>query len=189
MAILINQELWADAGHHLADPGAVYNGRTEFEEMRCFRTLVVDEYKKLGGEVYHDLDHETNAQFQGRMKTNRGSVVVSFHLNASANPEANGSECVISDNASANSKALAVELLDVTCEILGTRKRRVLKESETPRKRLGILNKPGMAVLVEICFLSSLDDMEKFDKNKSALARAYAKIIKRYDDLLKIDGK
>src|SRR5690606_1067128 len=177
-------ELWADAGHHLADPGAVYNGRTEFEEMRCFRTLVSDEYKRLGGEVYMDSDHETNTQFQGRMKTNRGSVVVSFHLNASANPGANGSECVISDNASANSKALAVEILDVTCDILGTRKRRVISESETPRKKLGILNKSGMAVLVEICFISSVDDMVKFDKNKVVLAKAYARIIKRYDDLI-----
>lgn len=186
MARLINQELWADAGHHLADPGAVYNGLTEFEEMRCFRTLVAEEYKKIGGEVQTDLDHETNTQFQGRMKTNRGSVVVSFHLNASENPVANGSECIISDNASVNSKALAVELLDVTCEILGTRKRRVIKESETPRNKLGILNKSGMAVLVEICFLSNTEDMAKLDKNKLELAKAYAKIIKRYDDLIKI---
>jgi N-acetylmuramoyl-L-alanine amidase len=186
MARLINQELWADAGHHLADPGASYNGRTEFEEMRCFRTLVAEEYKRIGGEVYSDDDSETNSQFQKRMKTDRGSVVVSFHLNASVNPEANGSECIISDNALANSKALAVELLDATCEILGTRKRRILKESETPRKKLGILNKPGMAVLVEVCFLSNKTDMDKFDKNKVALARTYAMIIKRYDDLIKL---
>lgn len=185
MARLINQELWADAGHHLNDPGASYNGRTEFEEMRCFRTLVAEEYKKIGGEVQTDLDRETNSQFQGRMKTNRGSVVVSFHLNASVNPEANGSECIISDAASANSKALAGELLDVTCDILGTRKRRVLKESETPRKKLGILNKYGMAVLVEICFLSNDSDMAKLDKNKLALAKAYASTIKRFDDLIR----
>lgn len=175
-------DLWLDAGHHAKDSGASYNGRTEFEEMRCFVQLVEDECIKLGGKVERDLDHETNSQFQGRMKTNSGSVVASFHLNASANPDANGSECIISDNASANSKALAVELLEVTCEILGTRKRRVLKESETPRKKLGILNKAGMAVLVEVCFISNISDMQKFDKNKPELAKAHAKILKRFDD-------
>ncbi len=189
MAQFKTLELWADAGHHLKDPGASYNGRTEFEEMRCFRTLVVEEYKRIGGEVYQDEDSETNSQFQNRMNTNRGSVVVSFHLNASVNSQSNGSECIISDKASANSKAMAVELLDVTCSILETRRRRILKESETPRKRLGILNKPGMAVLVEIAFITSVEDMAKFDKHKAALAKAYAGIIKRYDDMIKYNGK
>lgn len=187
MAIFITEELWLDAGHHKKDPGASYNGRTEFEEMRDFCLLVEKEYRVLGGIVERDLDHETNSQFQGRMKTNRGSVVVSYHLNASSNPDANGSECIISDSASANSKALAMELLEVTCNTLGTRKRRVLKESETPRKRLGILNKAGQAVLVEICFISSLSDMMKFDRCKESLARSYARIIKRYDDLIQIN--
>lgn len=184
MAIFKTQELWADAGHHVKDPGASYNGRTEFEEMRCFRTLVAEEYEAIGGKVHQDMDHETNSVFQGRMKTNAGSVVVSFHLNASSNPEANGSECIVSDNASKNSISLANELLDDCVEILGTRKRRVLKESETPRKRLGILNKAGMAVLVELCFISNESDMKKFDKFKAELAKRIARTIKKYDDLI-----
>lgn len=176
--------IFPSAGHNLKDPGAVYNGRKEADEMISIRNMIV----LLLGEANHanipDNDTESASQHQARIKTGAGSVVCEFHLNAAANQKATGTEAVVKLNATENSKAMAKELTDATARILGIRNRGVITEAQTARKKIGIVNKPGTAVLLEICFLSNPDDMKAYDAHKPELAKTYAEILIKYDNLL-----
>jgi len=174
--------VFPSAGHNINDPGAVYNGRKESQEMMCLRTLVVDNMNKLGHENVPDMDSETASQHQSRIKTGNGSVVCEFHLNASANLTASGTEAIVSNDANALSKAMAKELTDVTAKIMGIKNRGVKPESETARGRIGIVHKAGTTVLLEVCFLSNRTDMAAFDKFKVSLAKAYSDILIKYDN-------
>ena len=176
--------IFPSAGHHLSDSGAFYNNRKESEEMMCFRELVVKELNALNHANIPDNDLETASQHQSRIKTGNGSVICEFHLNASSNLTATGTEAVIAKNATANSKQMAIELTDVTSKILGIKNRGIITDDKTPRKRIGIVNKEGTSVLLEVCFLSNTNDMASFDIQKVALAKAYAEILIKYDDFI-----
>jgi len=176
--------VFPSAGHNIKDPGAVYNGRKEAQEMMCLRDLVVGFLNQRNHSNIPDLDSETASQHQSRIKTGNGSVVCEFHLNAASNVTATGTEAVISDSATANSKQMAIELTDATARILGIRNRGVIAESKTPRKKIGIVNKVGTSVLLEVCFLSNVSDMLAFDIHKVELAKAIAEILIKYDNLI-----
>lgn len=176
--------IYTSGGHHVKDPGAVYGGRKEADEMRCFRTLVDQELALLGYETIPDKDSETAAQHQSRIKPGAASVVCEWHLNAVANTRATGTETVVKKNATANSIAMANEFNNVTSRILGIPNRGILVDVNTPRGRIGIVNKPGTVILHEVCFLSNPENMRSFDIHKVALAKAYAQILIKYENLI-----
>lgn len=178
------QIVFPSAGHNIKDPGAVYNGRTEASEMICFKTLVVEFLNESKHPNIPDEDTETASVHQSRIKTGNGSVVCEFHLNASSNLTATGTEAVIKDNATANSKQMALELTTGTARILGIKNRGVIPESKTPRGRIGIVNKVGTSVLLELCFLSNTSDMAAFDQHKFELAKFIAETLIKFDNLI-----
>ena len=121
----------------------------------------------------------------GILTPSSGSVLVDHHFNASSNPNATGTEVIVSNNANANSKALAKELAEGTACILGIANRGVKTEAQTARGRIGILNlNAGIACLVEIAFLSNPNDMVKYELKKDELARFYADTYIKYDNLI-----
>lgn len=178
------QVIFPSAGHHDKDPGAVYNGVKEADKTKEFRDLISYYLTEIGQSHIMDKDHETNAQYQNRIKPGTGSVILDIHFNASANQEANGTEMIVANNASKESISLAEELAEGTAAILGVRNRGVKTEAQTARGRIGILNlKAGIAVLAEICFISNADDMAKYEICKNHLARFYAYTLIKYDNL------
>ena len=161
-------KVYPSGGHHQNDPGAICNGKTESKMMSDFRNKVTAKLDKLNHPYGTDKDWETNTQYQNRLKPNTGDVVIDFHMN-SFGPTSTGVEVIISDNAGKDSKALAKVLVDGYSKIMGITNRGVKKESETPRKKLGILNKKGTAVLVEFAFISNVSDIKAFENNVEAL--------------------
>ena len=179
------EKVFPIAGHHLEDPGAVYNGRKESEEMMCFRDLVLKSMIKKGHTDFEaDKDSETNTVFQSRIKPNRTDVIIDNHANASSNPKATGVEVFVSNNAGANSKAMAKELVDGLAKIYGITNRGIKNESQTARGKIGILNKPGVAVLIEHFFISNPSDLKAFDDNKVMAVEFVAEIAIKYDKLI-----
>lgn len=181
---MATKKIFPIAGHHNADPGAVYNGRKEAEEMKCIRDLIIDELKLRGADFEPDKDYETNTALQSRIKPNRTDVIIDNHLNAVSNEKATGCEVYISNNAGAMSKQMALELVNGISTILGINNRGVKTESQSARGRIGILNKPGIAALIEYCFLSNKSDMESWDKNKVQVAKFVAGVVFKYDNLI-----
>ena len=183
----MNEAVSPSAGHHLKDPGAVNSsGVKEADKTIELRDLVIKAIERFSPttKIISDKDTETNTQYQNRLKLVKNNIIFDIHFNAAASELANGTEVVISANAGQASKDIAKEILEGTCRILGTRNRGILKDTETPRGKIGILNLAGPAVLLEICFISNKDDMAKYELHKRDLAFFIACTLTHYDKKL-----
>lgn len=169
------------AGHHDKDPGAIGNGYKEADITKLIRAAVLEHLEALNVYYMNDEDYETNSVYQTRIRPVVNKIIFDIHLNA-ASPSANGSEVIVAHNASTLSKSFASDILEDTCTVLGTRSRGIIDEFNTPRKKLGILNMSGIACLVEVCFISNKDEMDKLmsEGTIDRLGAAYAKTIKKY---------
>lgn len=184
MSLLVTFPL---AGHHNRDSGAVYNGRQENKETQKIRDCIVSHLKKMGVKVITDRDDRTLAQVIGDIKPGSASVLYEAHLDASTNPQATGTTCVVSTESFAakdNSYKMATEICETTSKLLGIRNRGVISEKQSHRGRLAILHtKSGISVLHELGFISNKNDMKALDENLDKVCEAIAKILKKYDDL------
>lgn len=177
----MEEKVFPSAGHHDKDPGAVANGMTEMKEMDRFRNHLIEYLIFKGHRYITDMNHETNTQYQSRIKPVKGDIVLDMHLNA-AGPSATGVEVFVSNNAGAKSKAFAKELVDGCADIMGIANRGVKTEAQSARGKLGILNKLGIAALVEFCFITNVNDIAAFHKNEMRLVQLVGDLLIKYDE-------
>lgn len=185
--LYIPVKTFAFAGHNDKDPGAVYNGRREADETKDAKRLFDKYYPNDRKDLILDKDWQTNKQIQVTFKPGPGSVIVDKHFNAGS-PTATGVECLVNrkDFANKNSMSyrMAEEICKATSEILDIRNRGVKSEADTRHGKLYSLNMgAGCAVLWEICFISSVLDMQKWDMHKEKLMKRIAEIVAKYDDM------
>lgn len=176
---------FVSAGHHLKDPGAVANGLQENNLTIKVRDKVVENLRDKGYKVFTDSDTETLAEYLKRIQPGEGSVVVEFHFDAGAINQASGSSAFFADQATANSRAFAMEMSSITAHILNIPNRGAHSETESHRGRLGLVHEPGINCLVEVAFITNTKDISSFEANFDILCEAYAKVIMKYDDLVK----
>ena len=174
------------AGHNpfgiKPDPGAVANGLHEADLTVEFRDLVVKELYKLGVKVIIDKDDERLAEYLLRIKSGDGSVVLEFHFDAAVTSVATGATSIYGRDANQLDKDFAKELVDTTATILGIRNRGSISEASSHRGSLGLMREQGIVALLELGFISNPDDIEAYNTNKVTLAKAIAKIVKKYED-------
>jgi len=175
------EKIILDAGHNQNDPGAVYNGTSEYEVMRKFREKLSARLSAKGHSHISDKDSETNRVFQGRIKPllKTGDITLAFHLNSDSKGTATGVETFISLNAGNDSKNAAKELVDGLSKIMNIPNRGVKVENQSQHSRLGILNLRGSAVLIEFGFIQT--DLVKFQNNESQILDFVEKIAIKYD--------
>lgn len=178
MAIVMS---FPSGGHHNSDPGAVANGYSEFELMSMFRNKVTAYLEKKGHRYITDKDWETNSQYQNRIKPREGDFLIDFHADAASNKLVSGVGTFVSNNAGVVSKRAAKEIVDGLAKIMGIPNRGVKDESQTARKRIGILNKPGAAVLVELFFITNPNDIKAFLDNLECIVEFIGQMIIKYD--------
>lgn len=168
------------AGHHDADPGAVAHGIKEADLTKRVRDLTYESIKRISPKalVTRDNDKDTLSQVIAKIKPRIQStdVLVDFHYN-SGSPSATGVECVVSDNAGSGSITLATQISNRISDITGLKNRGVKREKDTPRKKLGILNMRGSAVIVEMGFISNLGDVQSIEKYLHWICEDIAHII------------
>lgn len=176
------------AGHnpkgYKVDPGAVGNGKREADLTVEFRNLVTASLKSKGYTAITDNDDEPLATYLKRIQSGNGSVVLEFHFDASANATATGTTALIGGDADKNDKAFAKELVDVTALTLNIKNRGVISETESHRGRLGLMREQGIVSLLELCFISNVNDLKAYDANKTVLAGKIADLIIKYDKLI-----
>ena len=165
------------AGHHLRDSGAVANGRSENKETISLRNLIKS---FIPTEIVLDDDSDSLATVLQKIQTGNGSVVLDLHFNA-ASSTASGCEVLIGDDAEQNDIDLATDILAALVKNLGIKNRGIKKESETPRKRLGVMRESGAVCLAEVCFISNKNDMAAYDKAFDSLARDIATVLVKHD--------
>lgn len=181
----MEDNIFLSAGHHDNDTGAVSGSYVEAELTKELRRLMIKYIKESGKEdiFIFDKDSETNTKYQNRIrelyKDQKVPIIIDLHFNAGP-PSANGSEVIISNNASDESKELAKKLQATMVRVLKTRDRGVKPESHTARGYIGILNLKGIACLPEVCFITNENDMAKYETYKEELARELVKDILEY---------
>ena len=175
------EKLFPLAGHHNHDSGAVSNGVKEADLTKELRNLVLCELDEFGFVDYEtDNDNDSLGVVIKKIHPTATDVVFDIHFNASSNPEATGTEVLISSQAGEKSKALATEVAAYTANLLGIKNRGVKTEAESARGRLAILNLKGAACLLEVCFITNPNDLKSYHANKERLAKALAVLLIKY---------
>lgn len=171
------------AGHHNADSGAVANGLKEADLTKKVRDLVYTRIKQLSPKsfVTKDDDKDTLSQVIAKIKPNIkiDDILIDFHYNAGA-PIATGVECVVDDFAGAKSIEIAEKICDIIHDITGLKNRGVKREKDTPRKQLGILGMRGSSVIVEMGFISNINDVNTLDKHLHWICEDIALMLLEY---------
>lgn len=161
-----------DAGHGGSDPGAVYNGRQEKDDVLDLTLAVGDILKKAGVDVYYTRttdEYETPFKKATDANNSNADLFVSIHRNSSETPnQYSGVQTLVYNDSGLKAEVarnINNQLEDVGFKNLGVDERRnlvVLKRTKMP------------AVLVEAGFINNDKDNYMFDNDFDKIAQAIA---------------
>ena len=144
------------------------NGKKSFQSV-----LSVGE--KNNSEGVKSVDHRPlNRRSLSLWRKNVDDFVIDIHFNAHPNPQARGTEAIVSDDATTMELRFASRLAHTTAEALGIPLRSIKSESETPHRRLAMLHLTPQSIILEICFCTSPEDVAQYRKHREHLANALA---------------
>ncbi len=172
-----------EAGHvHLGkDGGASANGFKEATLAAELRNIVVTHLIDIttGIAITTDDDDDvlTDVVKGFNAVMNDKSVSLSIHFNA-ATPKATGTEVIYPDRHTMEEFKWAVELSEKVATHLGIKNRGAKPEALTARKKLYIRTMKGHNLLLEVCFITNVEDMKKYNDRKVLLAKTIAEFLK-----------
>lgn len=161
-----------DAGHGGADPGSVYQGRQEKEDVLSLAFSVGNILTDHGFDVVYTRTEDTyESPYEKAEIANRSGadVLISFHRNSMQEPNSgSGAEALVyrgTGRAARIAKTLLAVLQKVGFTDLGV----------TERPGLALLKYTKMpAVLLEVGFVDSEEDNKRFDSQFAETASAIA---------------
>lgn len=162
------------AGHGDKDPGAVaLDGKTtENALMTELRDMVADILLNKGHEVKTDGARWENWPLVRALKLiPQSDVAIELHMNASTNMAAQGTE-VISLPAHKDLAREIARRIAHTLEIPVRGAGGWIDQSQSARGRLAFVNAGGL--IVEVCFISNLKELAKYQDRKLLVAAAIA---------------
>jgi N-acetylmuramoyl-L-alanine amidase len=161
------------------------NGK-QFDEAVEARKLVNDimahQKKWYGLDSFTDKDTQSLGTVISNMEAsvNECFVCVDVHFNAAGSAKARGTEVYIPERYTVAELNLASDMANAISSALGTKlrsgkliKKGVKTESESQHPRIGILSRPHKALnmLLEICFITSPEDVQAYRKNYFTLVQ------------------
>ena len=161
-----------DAGHGGANPGAVYNGRQEKDDVLALAMAIGSVLEANDVDVYYtrttDVYESPAAKAQEANLTD-ADYFVSIHRNSSPMPnQYNGVESLVYNKY--GTAAVLAENINEQLELAGFRNIGVFE-----RKNLVVLNRTKMpAVLVEVGFINTDSDNVIFDEQFDEIVIAIA---------------
>lgn len=180
--------IFVSAGHNnlglRPDSGACANGYKEADLTVELRDLVVRHLKSKGVKHIVDNDTERLSEYLGRIKTGQGSVVLEFHFDAAPHEFATGTTGFVEDEADKHDETFAWALTKAVSSCLGIRNRGVFNESQSHRGKLGLMREDGIICLLEVCFITNVEDMNAYQHHKTELAEAIGDILIKYEALI-----
>ncbi len=161
-----------DAGHGGANPGAVYGGRREKDDVLALSMEVGNILERNGVDVYYTRTsdvYESPAQKTEEANAVRGDYFVSIHRNSSPYPnQYTGVESLVYNRY--GEAARLAENINARLEELG-----FANQGVNERKDLVVLSGSQMpAVLTEVGFINSDSDNRLFDERFNDIAKAIA---------------
>ena len=167
------EKIVVDAGHNgLTDPGAVYNGRRESDDVLRLAMEVGEILSRNGYDVEYTRTGDINQSVvqKAQFANNAGAdLFISLHRNKASYPgQYDGVQTLIYDRS--GFKPLMAENINENLEGLGFRNINV-----DLRTDLAVLRRTQMpALLVEVGFIDSEKDNQIFDTQLPAIAQAIA---------------
>ncbi|EGQ26759.1 N-acetylmuramoyl-L-alanine amidase [Sporosarcina newyorkensis 2681] len=163
-----------DYGHGGTDPGAMYKGRKEADDVLSIGKAVAAEVRRHG--VALDETRTSNKTVSLRERSNmenrkKYDYFISFHRNAFQPEKAKGAETFLFTTGGALAKQLAEriqkELVAVGFTNRGVKRANfhVLRETKAP------------AILIEIGFIDNTADNQLFDKKRKQIVEGIARAI------------
>ena len=161
-----------DAGHGGANPGAVYGGRREKDDVLALSMEVGNILERNGVDVYYTRTsdvYESPAQKTEEANAVRGDYFVSIHRNSSPYPnQYTGVESLVYNRY--GEAARLAENINARLEELG-----FTNQGVNERKDLVVLSGSQMpAVLTDVGFINSDSDNRLFDERFNDIAKAIA---------------
>ena len=165
----------SNAGHSAKSPGAAANGHEEHVQTRLCNDAFIKAMKKHGYSVTNttsDASNRTAVLQEQVAKANRiaggnKQLDISWHLNAGGG---SGVEVLYYGE---STKKLAAEISAAIAKALGVKDRGIKQ-----RQDLFFLRKTtAHSILIEVCFIDSLVDMQKLTKTRNAVAEAVANVL------------
>lgn len=165
----------SNAGHSAKSPGAAANGYKEHEQTRLCNDAFLKVMKAHGHKVVNTTSDAANSvavlqeQVAKANKVNAGAkqLDISWHLNAGGG--AGVEVYYYSDNA----KMVASMISSAIATTLGVKNR-----GAKQRKELYFLkHTKATAILIEVCFIDSMFDMQKLAKKRKEMATAVAEVL------------
>lgn len=103
--------------------------------------------------------------------------LIDIHFNAHTNPNARGTETIVADDATEFELTMASRLAHATADSLEIPLRCIKSESQTPHKRLAMLHLTPQSVILEVCFITSPEDVKQYRRHRRKIASTIAKNI------------
>jgi N-acetylmuramoyl-L-alanine amidase len=151
------------------DPGACANGVTEADLAKELRDLTVKHFDNKK-DFKIDDDRDSLKIVIQKLKSVDSDIICDIHFNAAAAVSATGVEVITPFRATDKELKLAKDISTKFSKIMGIKNRGVKDETQTARKRLGIMQPMGINVLIEVCFITNPKDLAAYQSTKEALA-------------------
>ena len=175
MSIYTYSVFTSNAGHSAKSPGAGANGYEEHTQARQCNKAFIRAMKQHGRYVVDttsDAANKTAVLQEQVAKANRvgggkKQLDLAWHLNAGGG---SGVEVLYYGE---STKKLAAEISEAISKALGVKNR-----GAKQRKDLYFLkHTKAHSILIEVCFIDSLIDMQKLAKKRAAVAEAVAEVL------------
>lgn len=168
------KSILVSAGHGGFDPGACANGYREADLALRLRDAIAAKLKVKGVSILTDGAALTNLPLSAALKlVKAGQVAVEIHFNAAA-PAATGVEVL----AKVSDKAFAQKLAGAVASATGLKLRGESGWKTTDsgqHHRLAFCDAGGL--ILEVCFITNLDDMRAFRENESAIVERLSGVL------------
>lgn len=182
-------KVYIDQGHNPSSYNTGAEGNGYFEQDITYRIgIILNEYLGNNPNFETRLSRPTPDTLLGTSNSSSLSarvndanswgadLFVSLHTNASVNPSANGSECLIYSYSAEEAYAVAEDILEQMTLITGLRSRGIIE-----RPGLYVLRRTAMpAVVVEMGFITNAADAELMVNSPNLFARGIYRGILRY---------
>ena len=157
------------------DPGAVANAQTEARLALRLRDAIAGKLKAAGVPTLTDGVPLQNLPLKEALAlTKKADIKVEIHFNAASDPKATGIEALSKSNLSGLASDLALAISSAT----GLRTRGALgwKPTNSGQHHRLVFCEAG-GVILEVCFLTNLGDVQKYLVNENRIAESLAQVL------------
>lgn len=178
-------KIYLIAGHNSRDSGAIAlhkeTGTIKESDLTIELRNLIKSYIRYESIV---TDNDNNSLVDVIKEVNKNitsnDILVDLHFNSYHTHFATGIETIVPTKYTTKEVELGTEFNTKLSEIMGITNRGNKTPNQTARGRVGILEGAGTRALLEVCFISNIEDVTAYIKHKHLIALTIAEILDNY---------